>query len=50
MDGYYKFLFPLNPGNIKPVMPAGCEHEVLLESHNRESVSLGAKSVEMCVS
>lgn len=39
MDGYYKILFPLNPGSIRPVIPSGCEHEVLLESHNRESLS-----------
>lgn len=39
MNGYYKILFPLNPGSIRPVMPSGCEHEVLLKPHNRESVS-----------
>lgn len=38
MDGYYKILFPLNPGSIRPVMPSGCEHEVLLRPHNRESL------------
>ncbi|OWM84744.1 uncharacterized protein LOC116204447 isoform X2 [Punica granatum] len=39
VDGYYCFLFPLNPGNIRPVMPADCEHEVLFSPHNRESLS-----------
>ncbi|KAH9603765.1 hypothetical protein KSS87_018791 [Heliosperma pusillum] len=38
-EGYYKYLFPLNPGNIQPVMPSGCEHEALLKPHNRESLS-----------
>lgn len=38
MDGYYKILFPLNPGSIRPVMPSGCEHEVLSRPHNRESL------------
>ncbi|XP_047311173.1 glutathionyl-hydroquinone reductase PcpF [Impatiens glandulifera] len=35
MDGYYKFLFPLNPGGIRPIMPSGSEHEVLSKPHNR---------------
>ncbi|KAL4596600.1 hypothetical protein ACB092_12G174800 [Castanea dentata] len=39
MDGYYKTLFPLNPGSIQPVMPSGCEHEALWRPHNRESLS-----------
>lgn len=39
MDGYYKTLFPLNPGSIQPVMPSGCEHEALSRPHNRESLS-----------
>ncbi|KAK9160238.1 hypothetical protein Syun_006579 [Stephania yunnanensis] len=39
MDGYYKFLFPLNPGNIRPVMPSGSEHAILSKPHNRESLS-----------
>lgn len=38
MDGYYKILFPLNPGSIRPVMPCGCEHEFLSRPHNRESL------------
>ncbi|XP_059626086.1 uncharacterized protein LOC132269080 [Cornus florida] len=49
MDGYYKFLFPLNPGNIRPIMPSGCEHEVLLKPHNRESLSVVDKSVQVYV-
>lgn len=40
MDGYYKFLFPLNPGNIRPMMPYGCEHDALLKPHNRASLSV----------
>ena len=39
MDGYYKTLFPLNPGSIQSVMPSGCEHEALSRPHNRESLS-----------
>ncbi|WOG81190.1 hypothetical protein DCAR_0100335 [Daucus carota subsp. sativus] len=40
MDGYYKFLFPLNPGNIRPIMPGGCEPDALLRPHNRETLSV----------
>ncbi|XP_031268919.1 uncharacterized protein LOC116127411 [Pistacia vera] len=39
MDGYYKILFPLNPGGIRPAMPSGCEHQLLSRPHNRESLS-----------
>jgi hypothetical protein len=47
MDGYYKVLFPLNPGSICPVMPSGCEHDVLLSTpHNRESLSLANKTTK----
>lgn len=35
MEGYYKTLFPLNPGGICPAMPAGCDHKMLSEPHNR---------------
>ncbi|CAA7403269.1 unnamed protein product [Spirodela intermedia] len=35
MDGYYRILFPLNPSNIRPVMPSGCSHEALSKPHNR---------------
>ncbi|KAK2978145.1 hypothetical protein RJ640_029139 [Escallonia rubra] len=47
MDGYYKILFPLNPGNIRPSMPLCCEHEVLSEPHNRESLSLVENNVQV---
>nr|XP_043609683.1 glutathionyl-hydroquinone reductase YqjG [Erigeron canadensis] len=50
MDGYYKFLFPLNPGNIRPIMPTGSVHESLLQSHNRESLSTLQQSVQVLVS
>ncbi|GJT01555.1 glutathione S-transferase family protein [Tanacetum coccineum] len=50
MDGYYKFLFPLNPGNIRPIMPTGSHHETLLQSHNRESLSTSPQSVQVLVS
>ncbi|KAK3011320.1 hypothetical protein RJ639_012398, partial [Escallonia herrerae] len=46
MDGYYKILFPLNPGNIRPSLPSCCEHEVLLEPHNRETLSLVENNVQ----
>ncbi|XP_073146513.1 uncharacterized protein [Henckelia pumila] len=39
MDGYYKILFPLNPGSIQPVIPSDCEHDMLNQPHNRESLS-----------
>ncbi|RZC68850.1 hypothetical protein C5167_032093 [Papaver somniferum] len=39
MDGYYKTLFPLNPGSIRPTVPSCCKHEVLSASHNRELIS-----------
>ncbi|GMN69867.1 hypothetical protein TIFTF001_038975 [Ficus carica] len=50
MDGYYKTLFPLNPGSISPVMPSGCGHEALSRPHNRDSLSLTDKTAEMIVS
>lgn len=46
MDGYYKFLFPLNPGNIRPAMPGGCEHEALFRPHNRETLSSANRSMQ----
>ncbi|KAJ6319234.1 hypothetical protein OIU76_004931 [Salix suchowensis] len=49
MDGYYKVLFPLNPGSICPVIPSGCEHEVLNTPHNRESLSLVNKTMHVFV-
>ncbi|XP_061352673.1 uncharacterized protein LOC133297521 [Gastrolobium bilobum] len=39
MDGYYKTLFPLNPGSIRPIMPSTSEHEILCTPHGRESLS-----------
>ncbi|KAB1212063.1 Glutathionyl-hydroquinone reductase YqjG [Morella rubra] len=39
-EGYYKTLFPLNPGSIHPTMPSCCEHGVLSRPHQRESLSL----------
>lgn len=48
MDGYYKFLFPLNPGNIRPIIPGSCENEVLLKPHNRELLSM-AEGVQVYV-
>ncbi|KAL2488017.1 Glutathione S-transferase family protein [Forsythia ovata] len=44
MDGYYKILFPLNPGSIRPVIPSGCAPEVLSKPINRESLSLTSKN------
>ncbi|KAI4341779.1 hypothetical protein MLD38_026463 [Melastoma candidum] len=41
MDGYYKTLFPLNPSNIRPVIPSASEHEALSEPHHREHVVSG---------
>ncbi|XP_062019904.1 uncharacterized protein LOC133736433 [Rosa rugosa] len=39
MEGYYKTLFPLNPGSIQPIIPAGSEHQELQRPHNRDSLS-----------
>ncbi|QCE06775.1 uncharacterized protein LOC114190803 [Vigna unguiculata] len=39
MDGYYKTLFPLNPGGIRPVMPSTSDHQILCMPHGRESLS-----------
>ncbi|XP_010264895.1 PREDICTED: uncharacterized protein LOC104602781 [Nelumbo nucifera] len=49
MNGYYKILFPLNPGSIRPIIPTGCEHEVLSKPHNRESLSPVNKHAEVHV-
>ncbi|XP_004292238.1 PREDICTED: glutathione S-transferase omega-like 2 [Fragaria vesca subsp. vesca] len=40
MEGYYKTLFPLNPGSIQPIIPVGSEHQELLRPHNRDSLCL----------
>ncbi|CAN6460392.1 unnamed protein product [Victoria cruziana] len=39
MDGYYKILFPLNPGGIRPAIPSGFERDSLFRPHNREALS-----------
>ncbi|KAL8494467.1 hypothetical protein ACS0TY_025321 [Phlomoides rotata] len=49
MDGYYKNLFPLNPGGIRPIIPSDCEYEVLLNPHNREFLSSIENGVEALV-
>ncbi|XP_057427701.1 uncharacterized protein LOC130720993 [Lotus japonicus] len=46
MDGYYKTLFPLNPGGIRPIMPSTSEHEILCRPHGRESLSSATVSVK----
>ncbi|XP_027363543.1 uncharacterized protein LOC113871045 isoform X2 [Abrus precatorius] len=45
MDGYYKILFPLNPGCIRPVMPSTSEHEILCRPHGRESLSTASSVI-----
>lgn len=45
MDGYYKTLFPLNPGSIRPIMPSTSEHEILCRPHGRESLSSSTEPV-----
>ncbi|XP_027094291.1 uncharacterized protein [Coffea arabica] len=47
MDGYYKTLFPLNPGGIRPIIPSDCEHEALSKPHNRESLSSTRNDVQI---
>ncbi|KAL3828088.1 hypothetical protein ACJIZ3_016890 [Penstemon smallii] len=49
MDGYYKTLFPLNPGSIRPIIPTGCENEMLSKPHNRESLPTVKKDAEVLV-
>ncbi|ERN18965.1 uncharacterized protein LOC18447337 [Amborella trichopoda] len=39
MDGYYRILFLLNPGGIRPAMPLGYAHEALSKPPNREMLS-----------
>eukprot|EP01018_Ginkgo_biloba_P030654 Gb_29988 [translate_table: standard] len=45
MDGYYRILFPLNPGGIQPVAPLGFDRNSLHKSHNRELVSLSHANI-----
>ena len=42
MAGYFKTLFPLNPGGIQPLPPASCDSESLLRPHGREALSSAA--------
>lgn len=42
MAGYFKTLFPLNPGGIQPHPPATCDRESLLRPHGREALSSAA--------
>ncbi|PIA36248.1 hypothetical protein AQUCO_03400272v1 [Aquilegia coerulea] len=46
MDGYYKILFPLNPGSIQPAMPSACDNKFLSKPHNREILSAMDKRLE----
>lgn len=39
MDGYYRILFPLNPGSICPVIPKSSESPALTQPHGREKLS-----------
>ncbi|KAL2654039.1 hypothetical protein R1flu_022167 [Riccia fluitans] len=39
MDGYYRVLFPLNPGSLCPAIPKSAEGASLLEPHGRERLS-----------
>lgn len=50
MDGYYLTLFPLNPSNIRPVMPSVCENQSLSEPHDRESLSSSGKYRQIHIS
>lgn len=39
MHGYYKVLFPLNPGGISPALPRVADSRALLEPHHRHELS-----------
>ncbi|KAL3685997.1 hypothetical protein R1sor_004019 [Riccia sorocarpa] len=39
MDGYYRVLFPLNPGSLCPVIPKSAQSASLLQPHRRERLS-----------
>jgi putative glutathione S-transferase len=39
MDGYYRILFPLNPGSIIPAIPRSSQPATLLLPHGRERLS-----------
>lgn len=47
MDGYYRTLFPLNPGGIRPIMPLACQHELLSKPHCRDSLSSKSKELQL---
>ncbi|KAL9671687.1 hypothetical protein QQ045_009257 [Rhodiola kirilowii] len=47
MDGYYKILFPLNPGGIRPARPSDCEDETLFKPHNRHLISSSSRSIQV---
>ncbi|KAL5702418.1 glutathionyl-hydroquinone reductase [Ranunculus cassubicifolius] len=49
MDGYYKILFPLNPGSIQPTIPSSCDHKLLSKPHNRELLSSVDEGMEVTV-
>ncbi|EPS62322.1 hypothetical protein M569_12468 [Genlisea aurea] len=36
IEGYYKMLFPLNPGSICPIMPLASQPDTLLKPHLRD--------------
>jgi glutathionyl-hydroquinone reductase len=42
MEGYFKTLFPLNPGGIQPLSPVSSDRETLLRPHGREALSSAA--------
>ncbi|KAL6864933.1 hypothetical protein ACP4OV_016084 [Aristida adscensionis] len=42
MAGYFRTLFPLNPGGIQPLPPASCGRDALLRPHGREALSSAA--------
>lgn len=50
MDGYYKTLFPLNPGSICPAIPSGSQHDELTKPHDRGSLSSAKIDVNVLVS
>lgn len=50
MDGYYKTLFPLNPGGIRPVMPSDFQDDTLLKPPNRNSLMKMGEKLQLSVS
>lgn len=39
MHGYYKVLFPLNPGGISPAVPRVADEQALLKTHRRQDLA-----------